>query len=91
MDVMGHGKPADLAARAKPGLDLIGKGASRAPAAPKATASPAASRLDTGKIAEITGQQGEQTGAVYKITVGRSDINLKEMGAVINARMGLNT
>jgi hypothetical protein len=28
---------------------------------------------------------------VYKITVGRDDIKLKEMGAVINTRMGLNT
>ena len=28
---------------------------------------------------------------VYKITIGRPDINLREMGAAINARMGLNT
>jgi hypothetical protein len=28
---------------------------------------------------------------VYKITVGRSDLDVKEMGATINARMGLNT
>jgi hypothetical protein len=28
---------------------------------------------------------------VYKITIGRDDIHLKEMGATINARMGLNT
>ena len=37
------------------------------------------------------GQQGEQTGAVYKITVGRDDLKVMEMGAPINARMGLNT
>ena len=36
-------------------------------------------------------QQGEQTGAVYKITVGRDDLKLTEMGAPINARMGLDT
>ena len=30
-------------------------------------------------------------GAVYKITLGRDDIQLKDMGATINARMGLNT
>jgi len=30
-------------------------------------------------------------GAVYKITVGRDDLGMKEHGAVINARMGLNT
>jgi hypothetical protein len=28
---------------------------------------------------------------VYKITVGRDDLKLKEMGATINSRMGLNT
>jgi hypothetical protein len=30
-------------------------------------------------------------GPVYKITIGRPDIDLKEHGAAINARMGLNT
>ena len=34
---------------------------------------------------------GEQNGQVYKITVGRDDLPLKEMGATINSRMGLNT
>jgi len=28
---------------------------------------------------------------VYKITIGRPDISIKEMGATINSRMGLNT
>ena len=31
------------------------------------------------------------TGAVYKITVARDDLKIAEMGAPINARMGLNT
>ena len=33
----------------------------------------------------------EANGAVYKITVGRDDLELMEMGAPINSRMGLNT
>ena len=37
------------------------------------------------------GHEGEQTGEVYKITVGRDDLSVKETGATINARMGLNT
>ncbi len=85
MHVHGHGAAADLAARLKPALDMIGKGA--APAAP-ATAS---SALDTAKIAQIVGRPGDQMGSVYKITVGRDDLSIKEMGATINARMGLNT
>ena len=88
MHVHGHGSPAELARKVKPALDLIGKGASR-PAAP-ATAPPAPA-IDTAKIAKIAGHQGEQNGAVYKITIGRDDLKLTEMGAPINARMGLNT
>jgi hypothetical protein len=91
MHVHGHGTPADLARKVKPALDLIGKGTSRPTSAPAAPAATPASTLDTAKIAQIVGAQGEQTGAVYKITVGRDDLRLTEMGALINARMGLNT
>jgi len=91
MHVHGHGKPADLARKVKPALDLIGKGASRPAAAPTAPASAPAPTIDTAKIAQIVGTQGEQSGAVYKITIGRDDVKLMEMGAPINARMGLNT
>jgi len=87
MHVHGHGKPADLAARLKPAIDLIGKNPSRPAAAP----SPAATTMDTAKIAQVVGTPGEQTGAVYKITIGRDDLKMTEMGAPINARMGLNT
>ena len=87
MHVHGHGKPADLAAKLKPAIDLIGKNAARPAAAP----APAATTMDTAKIAQIVGTPGEQTGAVYKITIGRDDLKMTEMGAPINARMGLNT
>jgi len=90
MHVHGHGSPADLARRVKPAIDLIGKKPSgSAPAA--APSSAQASRLDTARLAKIVGHDGEQTGAVYKITVGRDDLHISEMGAPINARMGLNT
>jgi hypothetical protein len=94
MHVHGHGKAADLAAKVKPALDLLGHvpardGSSRA-AAPATSAAPQA-QINTAKIAKIAGHEGEQNGGVYKITVGRDDLSVKEMGAVINARMGLNT
>jgi Domain of Unknown Function (DUF1259) len=88
MHVHGHGTPADLARKVKPALDLIGRAATPAPAA-AAPAAPAA--LNTAALANIVGAAGEQTGAVYKITIGRADLKLTEMGAPINARMGLNT
>src|SRR5467141_765764 len=88
MHVHGLGKAADLAHRVKPGLDLIGH---VTPAAPAPSAGGAGTALDTAKLAKIIGHEGEQSGAVYKITVGRDDLGMKEHGAVINARMGLNT
>jgi hypothetical protein len=84
MHVHGHGAAADLARRLKPVVDLIGKG--RAPV-PQTSAN----QLDTAKLAQIVGHPGEQSGAVYKITIGRDDLKMTEMGATINARMGLNT
>jgi biopolymer transport protein ExbD len=88
MHVHGHGTAAELAKKVKPALDLIGK----KPAAAPSSAAPASTpKIDTAKIAQIVGQAGEQTGDVYKITVGRDDLKITEMGAPINARMGLNT
>jgi hypothetical protein len=86
MHVHGMGKAADLARRVKPGLDLIGHVKPEA-ASPASTGTP----LDTAKLAKIVSHEGEQTGSVYKITVGRDDLGMKEHGATINARMGLNT
>jgi len=90
MHVHGHGTAAELAQKLKPAIDLIGKGGSGpAPAAAPATAS--LSSLNTAKLAEIVGAQGEQNGAVFKFTLPRNDLKVVEMGATINARMGLNT
>lgn len=91
MHVMGHGKPADLARRVKPAVDLIGHVPARHPSTPPPPATVQPGKIDTARIAKIVGHDGEQNGTVYKITVGRDDLKLKEMGATINARMGLNT
>ena len=87
MHVHGYGKAVELAERIKPALDLIGKGQP----APAVSTSTTKASLGTAQIAKIVGHDGEQNGAVFKITVGRDDIKLKEMGATINSRMGLNT
>jgi hypothetical protein len=97
MHVHGHGMAADLATKVKPALALIGARLRDASArqAPETSSTPAGraidGKLDTAALAKIAGYDGEQNGAVYKITIGRPDIPLKEMGASINARMGLNT
>jgi hypothetical protein len=92
MHVHGHGKAADLAKMAKPAVDLIGRGSPQHQSSVTGGMSGvSAGTIDTAKIAKIAEHEGEQTGMVYKITVGRDDLKLKEMGASINSRMGLNT
>lgn len=90
MHVHGMGSAADLAKRIKPAIDLIDQSMKRAGAA-AATPSPAPAAFDAAALAKIIGHQGEQSGPVYKITIGRPDLNVREHGAVINSRMGLNT
>ena len=87
MHVHGHGTAMELARKMKPAIDMIGRASGQPPAA----AAPASTEINTAALAKIVGTPGEQTGAVYKITVGRADLKLTEMGAPINARMGLNT
>src|ERR1051326_8438974 len=92
MHVHGHGKAADLARKVKPAVDLIGHGSPQHQTTVSGgRANISAGQIDTAKIAKLVGHEGEQSGPVYKITVGRDDVHLKEMGATINARMGLNT
>jgi len=92
MHVHGHGSAAELAARVKPAIDLIGHIASHHQVSETGgQSSIVGGMLDTAKLSEIVGRPGEQSGQVYKITVGRDDLKLTEMGAPINSRMGLNT
>ena len=92
LHVHGHGKAADLAKMIKPAIDLIGRGSPKHQSSVTGgTATITSGQIDTAKIANIVGHEGEQNGAVFKITVGRDDLAIKEMGAPINARMGLNT
>jgi hypothetical protein len=86
MHVHAHGDATSLAKAIKPALDLI----PHPPASPSAAA-PAAPAFNLVALDKIVGVAGEKLGAVYKFTLGRDDLNLKEHGASINARMGLNS
>ena len=88
MHVHGMGAPADLARRVRPALALIGR-----PVDPAAQAAfpPPPPAIEGAALAKIFGHSGEFTGPVYKITIGRPDIDMRAHGARINARMGLNT
>jgi hypothetical protein len=89
MHVHGMGRAADLATKVQPALALIGK--SSPPASSGSEGRAITGNLTTAQLAKTIGHEGEQTGQVYKITIGRADMPIKDMGAAINARMGLNT
>jgi len=95
MHVHGHGTAADLAAKVKPALGLIGINSTAdrrgGPSGPIANGREITGPLDSAALARIVGYQGELNGAVYKITIGRPDISLKDKDAAITSRMGLNT
>src|SRR6266536_2042034 len=79
MHVHGHGKAADLAKMAKPAVDLIGKGTPQHQSSVSGgNSNVSAGQIDTAKLAKIVGHEGEQNGPVYKITVGRDDLKIKE-------------
>ena len=88
MHVHGMGTAAQLATKIKPALDLIGKNMGTLAMGQGA---PLPGGLATERMAAIIGTPGEQTGPSYKITIGRPDLDVREHGARIDARMGLNT
>ena len=86
--VHGAGNAAELAKKIRPAIDLI----ARDPfSGAMATGTELPKGLDGAALTKIVGHPGEQNGNVYKITIGRPDIDLREHGARIEARMGLNT
>jgi hypothetical protein len=91
MHVHGTGTAAELATRVKPAIDLIDQAAQKSQSSTSSTTAQTTASLDGAALAKVIGTQGEQTGPIYKITIGRPDIDLREHGAAINARMGLNT
>src|SRR6266568_4407863 len=61
MHVHGHGKAADLAAKAKPALELIGHGSPKHQSSVTGGAGGiSAGQINTAKIAQIVGHEGEQ-------------------------------
>ena len=100
MHVHGHGKAADLARKVMAALELIGHATrtgtvtyARETGAPNSqnAVHVVEGKLNTDKLDQIIGHSGEHSAPVYKVTIGRDDLMLKEMGARIGTRMGLNT
>lgn len=89
MHVHGMGTAVDLAKRIRPAIDLIATD-------PFAVQAGTGTELPDGpltaaRLTKIIGHAGEQNGPVYRITIGRDDLNIRQHGARIESRMGLNT
>src|SRR5574338_1273302 len=69
MHVHGHGAADDLARRLKPALALIGTSSGHSVPPTSAPAPAPQVALNTGRIDEVAGARGEQSGSGYKITL----------------------
>ena len=93
MHVHGHGSAGGSGAQGEAGARSDWQSdATRAPqrhAAPAPRIAPARSTRRSSR--RSSAPRASRLAPVYKITIGRDDLKLTEMGAPINARMGLNT
>lgn len=89
MHAGGMGTTADMAKKIKAVLDKINESRGHSPAASPADS--VANTLDTKMLDGILGYTGEMTKGVYKYTIGRPDVPLKEHGTTITTFMGFNT
>lgn len=89
MHIGGMGDEETLANGVKAVFDKVKEERGADPAA--ANAEEVENTLDTERIAEIVGHSGEMNRGVYKITIGRPDVELTEHGAAVSTFMGFNT
>ncbi len=89
MHIGGSGKTDDMAQKARAVLDKVAESRGHNPAA-----SPVADvtyTIDSKKLDDILGYKGEMSKGVYKYTIGRPDVSLKEHGVTITTFFGFNT
>jgi hypothetical protein len=89
MHVGGMGDTKLMAGKIKAVLDAIKQSRGHDPAS--APAESVANTIDTKILDGIIGAKGEMSNGVYKYTIGRPDVNLKEHGIAISSFLGFNT
>lgn len=89
MHIGGSGKTEDMAQKAKAVLDKVAESRGHNPAAASVPDVPYS--IDTKKLDDILGYKGEMSKGVYKYTIGRPDVKLKEHGVTITTFFGFNT
>ena len=89
MHIGGNGKTQDMATKAKAVLDRVA--ASRGHNPSMGTVPDVTYSIETSKLDQIVGYKGEMSKGVYKYTIGRPDVTLKEHGVTISTFLGFNT
>ncbi len=91
MHMGGSGTTEVMAQKAKAVLDKVKEVRGGDPAKGTASNESVTNTIDTKRLDEILGSKAEMSKGVYKYTIGRPDVDLREHGAKITTFFGFNT
>lgn len=91
MHVGGSGTTETLASKAKAVLDKIKEIRGSDPSKANASSESINNSLNTEALDKLLQYKGEMTKGVYKYTIGRPDVQLREHGVPVTSFMGFNT
>jgi hypothetical protein len=91
MHIGGSGPVQEMAQKTKAVLDKINEVRGGNPSKGTASSGVVTNTLDPVSLDLILGYKGEMSKGVYKYTIGRPDVNLKEHGVKITTFFGFNT
>jgi hypothetical protein len=91
MHLGGSGPTEQIAQKAKAVLDKVKEVRGGDPSKGTASNESVQNTLNTQRLDEIIGNKAEMTNGVYKYTIGRPDVELREHGVKVTTFMGFNT
>ncbi|MBD0331609.1 MAG: DUF1259 domain-containing protein, partial [Chitinophagaceae bacterium] len=91
MHIGGSGSTEAMAQKARAVLDKVKEVRGGDPAKGTASTESVTNSLDTKRVDEILGYKGEMSKGVYKYTIGRPDVKLREHGITVSSFLGFNT
>jgi len=89
MHIGGSGKPELLSAKVKAVLDKVAQSRGGQPS--EGSPETVANSIDTAMLNNIVGKSGQMNNGVYKQTISRPDVQLKEHVIPVSSFMGFNT
>jgi hypothetical protein len=91
MHLGGSGPTEEMAQKAKAVLEKIRELRGGDPSKGTASSEAVQNTLDTERLDEILGYKAEMSKGVYKYTIGRPDVSLREHGVPVSTFLGFNT